>query len=109
MDMRMAYPYEKFSVAVDAMATGLGSLSERIHSAYMSFHPLQPRDFDAFPEIKADYVRLMGLLTAHNDDTRTEGHVPKTLRLSSDEELKKIANLIVSIAGQITWKYVESY
>ena len=96
---RYQYPNEKLMVAIDVMATTEGSLRDRIHSGWMSFHTLQAKDFDG--ELKSKFVELHDALTAAGPVMSGEdvavGSVQNTLTHASDEEVRRIADMIASL------------
>jgi hypothetical protein len=56
-----SYAAEKFSLAVDALATGPGPIKDRLHSAFIEICPVSERDI---PEgLLADYRRVRAELT----------------------------------------------
>lgn len=87
----LGYAWEKFGNAVHALA-GHGSLQDRIHSAFMCFHPIRVDDFANDPELQNDYKEIMDRLTAV-DGAPGEGRVPATLKQMSDEEAAHVAEL----------------
>jgi len=92
----MSYPYEKLMVAVDAMATSPQRIQDRLHSAYMSFHPLRPTDF---PEgkMRVAYVEIMDRLTRVKDADPDKGFVRATLDRMSDEDAGNLASKIFDL------------
>jgi hypothetical protein len=100
MDHRLGYAREKLGVAVDALATSAKPIQDRLHLAYMSFHPLQERDF-ADPEMRASYAEIMRSLTIVKDGPESEGYVRNTLNVMSDEEAERVAELIVELNAAV--------
>jgi hypothetical protein len=105
------YPHEKFLVAVDAMATMQGSLRERVEAAWMSFHPLREENFEG--ELKSKFTELTGALTklgpiiAPDGEVRV-GSVHNTLENLSDDDVRKIADMIFSMFVNIAREYYGS-
>jgi hypothetical protein len=93
---RNSYAREKFGVAVDNLATGTGSIQDRILDAWMSFHPLQERDFDN-PEDGAAFKSIMERLTAVKDGDPNNGYVKNTLAKMSDDDASRLASDIVEL------------
>ncbi|SRR6266436_10447331 len=90
----LRYANEKFHTAAYALARN-GSLKKRLHSAYMSFHPIQAKDF-ADPELRALYEEIMRRLTVVEDADK--GYVPATLEKMTDEEADAVSSLIMELA-----------
>jgi hypothetical protein len=88
-----SYAHEKFGTAVQSLATSSSSIQDRLHSAFMSFHPVQARDFKE-PEVREAYEEIMQRLTAVKDDPHSLGTVRVTLNQMSDHEASEIAQLI---------------
>lgn len=94
MNRELSYAYEKFSIAVGSMASSAAPIQRRLHSAYMSFHPVQARDFKD-EGMRGLYMQIMdGLTKVKDPDT---GYVPATLAQMTDEEAQRIAGLIVDL------------
>lgn len=96
----LSYVWEKFSIAIYSLA-GHGPMQERLHSAYLSFHPVRTSDFDDDPEMQADYREIMDRFTARAEGHPGEGKVPSTLRQMSDDEADELANLIVDFCFSV--------
>lgn len=94
----LSYPYEKFYNAVSVLARSTRSIQDRIHSAYVSFHPIRVSDFKD-PEIAASYQELMDRLTKVKDAEK--GHVPATLEQMDDDEASLVADKIVDLFAAI--------
>lgn len=92
----LTYAHEKLLVAVESMATSAATLQDRLYHGYMSFHPLQERDFDD-PEMRAQYAQIMAGLTTVKTGPASEGYVKNTLAAMSDDEAERIADLIFSL------------
>lgn len=93
---RESYALEKFSIAVDALATGSTSIQDRLHTAFMSFHPVQKGDF-ADTEDRSLYARIMDRLTSVRNGDPEKGYVLNTLGAMDDETARAIAEDIVSL------------
>ncbi|MCA6110467.1 hypothetical protein [Bradyrhizobium cenepequi] len=100
------YVLEKFSTAIYSLA-GNGPMQERLHSAYLSFHPVRISDFDDDPEMQADYREIMDRLTARAEGHPGEGKVPSTLRQMSDDEANQIADLIIDFCFSVARARIE--
>jgi hypothetical protein len=94
----LAYPWEKFSNAVYALASE-GPLQERILAAYMSFHVLTAKDFTD-PDLREQFEEIERRLTVVKDDPQ-KGFVPATLDRMSDAEAREVASLIVEMTFSI--------
>jgi len=94
----LSYPYEKFYNAVSVLARSTRSIQDRIHSAYMSFHPISASDFKD-PEMASTYQEIMNRLTKVKDAEK--GYVPATLGQMDDDEASLIADKIVDLFAAI--------
>jgi len=98
--MRMSYAREKMGVAVVDLATGKGTIQDRLWKAYLGFHPVSEDDFpDGLAE---DYLEIMSILTREEPsyDTRgevTTGSVQNTLAKMTADEASDVAQMIVNI------------
>ena len=90
------YGRQKLWQAVDALATGTGTIQERLESAAMGLHGLRSFE-DQLP------VELHRELEATSQDLTkvpaqgNEGRIRATLRTMSDEEGAKLAQRIFSL------------
>lgn len=96
----LSYVWEKFSTAIYSLV-GNGPMQERLHSAYMSFHPIRVSDFDNDPEMQSDYREIMDMLTSQAEGYPGEGKVPSTLRQMNDDEANKLAELILDFCFSV--------
>jgi hypothetical protein len=95
MNELQRYAEEKFSVAVDALATSSRDIRERIYSAYLSFAPIRPAEYEdaGLTEMHESLIRDLTKVEAKRD----EGQVQATLATLSDDECEKIAERIFAI------------
>lgn len=101
----LIYANEKFSVALDIMATTEGSLRERLLDAYVSqahhadpFRPgLGPPISDGLAERIARFDTLMTATPA----TRGEGTIRATVDSFTDEQVRVAARELSDLAGAI--------
>ena len=93
---RDSYAREKFMVAVDSLATGTGSINERLLHAWMSFHPVLVRDFSD-PDNAKLYARIMERLTAVKDGDPENGYVKNTLAVMDEDTARAVAEDIVNL------------
>ena len=108
MTIKLMYPHEKFLVAVDSLATTEGSLRDRVEAAWMSFHPLKETDFQG--ELRSKYAELHAALTRmgpviFGDGEVRVGSVHNTLQNLSDDDVRKIADMIFSMFVNIAREY----
>ncbi len=94
MKRDLSYPFEKFMVAVDALATSPERLQDRLHSAFMTFHTIRVEDFDD-PDMQSALNEIMDRLTKVRDAEK--GYVPATVEQMSDEDAKDVAELIFGL------------
>lgn len=98
--LHMTYSQEKLWVAVDALATGTGSLQERLLDAWRSAlarldADLQPGHF-ANEEARESFRALRAEATS-KPAKGDEGTLAATLLAMSDEEAQKHAGAILSL------------
>lgn len=98
------YALEKLSAAVHSLAVGRGDVRERLRTAFMSFHPVQERDFpDHLKEkwrwIKAELTKF-GPVEEQGGKV-LEGSVDHTLRRIKNSTGKKIAEAIVNLQSEL--------
>ena len=93
------YVREKFAVAVDALATGIGPIQERVADAFGSgLYLLGERELPE--DRRADFARLRGaLITAESSGDMSAWTV--SARRLDDEEARSLAKLIVEIDADL--------
>ena len=91
-----SYAREKFGTAIHVMATSAESIQKRLYYAYMSFHPVQARDFKDL-EARRLFEEIVNRLTAEKNDPTGKGLLSVTLEKMSDEEASAIATLICEL------------
>ena len=94
----LAYAWEKYSTAIHSL-TGEGSLQDRLHGAFTSFHALRPQDFND-PELREQCQKIWDRLTVVKSDP-IKGHVPATLEQMSDGEARQVRDLILDMTFMI--------
>jgi hypothetical protein len=92
------YANEKFGSAVYDMARSDAPMRERLHAAYMNFHPVGC--FDLPERLRSQFTAIMTRLTAV-PSFGDEGWLTRTLLTISDQECRRIAQLIVDLALDI--------
>lgn len=102
--MRHSYAKEKFSVAVNSLATGKGTMQDRIWNAYRSFHTLDRNDFP--DDLKGDWDKIYNTLTREEasydkNGQVTTGKVQNTLAKISNQEASEIAELICELEAKL--------
>jgi len=93
------YVCEKLGVAVYNMAVGTGSIQDRVHSGYMSFHTLSPKDFPD-GELRTRYESIHDRLTALTEPPEHGnrlGKVRYTLNHMSEEDAVELAKDIYNL------------
>ena len=104
--MRHSYAGEKFGVAVYALATGTGTLQDRIWEAYLSFHTLNREDFsDDLKDYwdKIDYTLTREEPSYDENGQITTGKVQNTLAKMSTQEAAEIAELICELDAKLRY------
>ena len=106
MNHELNYANEKLYNAVDCLV-GAGNIHDRLHSAYMSFHPLQERDFKD-PGMLSKWQSIMARLTAVKTGDPKEGFVKNTLNQMPTPDAVKLARDIVELAYEVKDAVVRS-
>ena len=103
--MKNPYPNEKFSAAVDTLATSPKSIQDRICDAYIfSLIHVKP---EIVPEhIRYDFNQLRTRLTSV-EPKGEEGSVAATTSLMSTDEAIEITRLIIHMAYVVRCDYEE--
>lgn len=94
--MSLDYADEKYGTAVHLLATGTGSIQERLFSAVMSFHTVQQERDLAEPGMWKEHEAIMEALSNVHDDSG-KGYFKATLDRMSDAEGSKIADRIFNL------------
>lgn len=105
IDMKNPYPNEKFSAAVNSMATSPKSLQERICDAYV-YNLIHVKPEDLPESVQHDFIQLAKKLTAVEPKS-DEGSVAATTRQMSTTDAIEIADIIVRLADDIRSDYEE--
>ncbi len=98
--MRHSYAREKFSAAVESMATNRGGVKARLWGAFLIFHTLKENDFP--DELKEYWNSIYGDLTTEEpsydeNGEVTDGRVQNTLKMISEDKCVEIANKITEL------------
>ena len=97
------YAREKFDAAVEVLATSPETIQERLNFAYLTFHPVQIRDFSD-PEDAALYIAILEALTTVKNGDPDQGYVKNTLAVMSAEKASKVADDIVALRNRLEAK-----
>jgi hypothetical protein len=101
--MSLSYTWEKFHVAVSSLASGTGSIQERLCNAYtyslMLLEVHKPDDLPA--EMRDDFEQIVRELTAV-EPVGSEGSVQASTNAMTDLKASEIAEKIVSLYDEIT-------
>ena len=89
------YALEKLADAADALATGTGSVRERLFEAFTDLVRIGPEDMPD-GELRLAFAELMGALTSE-EAKGTEGRLGATLMIVDDEQAQNIARAIVDL------------
>ena len=96
--MSLDYACEKFGTAIRFMASSPADIKDRIHSAYLEFHPVKSEDLPQ--DSRNKYEDLIGKLTsvtARGD----EGKLRASLDAMSEEEATELAKAIVDLHDDV--------
>jgi len=101
--MSLNYTWEKFYVAVSSLASGTGSIQERLFNAYTgSLMLLEVHKPDELPEdMRNEFKEITRELTAV-EPSGNEGSVRASTNAMTDLEASEIAEKIVSLYDRIT-------
>lgn len=101
--MSLNYTWEKFYVAVSSLASGTGSIQERLCNAYtgslMLLNIHEPNDLPA--DMRNDFEEITRELTTV-DPVGDEGSVRASTNAMTDMKASEIADRIVSLYDRIT-------
>ncbi len=98
-DSGTQYAHGVFSEAADIVATGPGPITDRLHAAWMRFHPTFLRDMPTDECRKLftcimEGLKGMGPLMEKDGETVAVGSVEATILAMSDERAREIAQWI---------------
>lgn len=99
------YTYERLRLAVENLATGRGSLQDRLYYAFLDIHPLRVEDF---PERLRDEFRKISEEMIQVEPVSEEGSIKATCRAMSDDEAANIAQRIFDLFATIARRYCEA-
>lgn len=102
--MRASYAREKINSAANALASGTGTIQQRLMDAYMQFHPLRTDDFP--DDLKEDWDAIHAALTTEEPTYNEKnepivGRVENTLKKMSDEDASELATRITELQYSI--------
>lgn len=97
-DDHLRYASEKFGSAVHDMARSDKPLRQRLHDAYMCFHPVGL--FELPERLQAQFAAIRTRLNAI-DGVADEGSLVRTLLTVSDQECRRLARMIVDLECEI--------
>ena len=97
---QVQYAYEKFYLAVRALATGSGDVRSRLRGAYLHFHTVQPEDVPG--NVRRDFRWIKRMLTKRQPryvlkGEIIDGSVEVSLAQMQNRTGSKIARKIVRI------------
>ena len=104
------YAYEKFSDALRSLAVGPGDVRQRLHSAYLNFHPVRKKHLPE--QLQNDYQWILNQLTRFGPVVGRDGKVlcsaiEETLNHIRNSTGSKIAERILHIYHELNWLYME--
>lgn len=95
--------YERLRLAVESLATGRGSLQDRLYYAFLHICVFRVEDF---PErLRNEFREISEEMTKFEGD---EGSIKATCKVMSDDEAEKIAQRIFDLFTTITRRYCET-
>ena len=92
------YALEKLSAAAHLLGLQRGSYQSRLETAFLLFHPAQPRDFPR--ELGEEYESICDELTcveAQGD----EGALKATLATMSDQKARELGDRIIELHARL--------
>ena len=100
------YVREKLGQALDALATGLGTLQERLRNAMLNIVVLEPEDF-VDDESRSLFAELSYWIT-DTEAEADEGTIAATVTPLNDEEARRLAQIIVDLDSHYRprWAFV---
>jgi hypothetical protein len=104
MDGRANYVLEKLRIAMEELATGPGDVRQRLHDAYMGFHPI--KEDDCPEHLRADWRWVLaqlprfGPIPDHEGKVRV-GSVANTMQRIHNSTGVKIATKIVHLYHEL--------
>jgi hypothetical protein len=97
--MRYSYTHEKLSQAVDSLATGTGSIQDRLLNAALALHVLRAKDF---PEEMANEFSSLWQEFTKQPAMANEGTLQATILRMSDGEAAEWASRILHLHSRIS-------
>ena len=98
--MDLDYVYQKLWVAVDALASGTGTIQERIYNANLSALSRLDGPEDFPPEMHATYKSIEAALT---DGTKAGSNKMEAIAMAlSDDDAKQVAGKIFNLFCQVS-------
>lgn len=88
-----AYAREKFSTAIQSMASSAQSIQDRLYRASTIFLPVKAGDFEE-PKARLAFEQIHEKLTSVKDDPQAEGLMRVTTRQMSDVDASALAKEI---------------
>lgn len=109
MPSDLSYAHEKYSVAVNIMATSDKTLRERLYDAFVSSAHLAYTEHGGLGPA-ADPETQERLKSFHQRMTSTpavgdEGTIAATINAMTDEEVQDAARELVEVASVVEWAY----
>lgn len=102
--MALNYAWENLFKAVDYAAQHDGTLQDRLHGCYATFHVLSQKGH--LPaDLQPRFDEMIEAWTRMPDPSGTRGTVPVTLEQMDDEEARKWLGEIVSLYNEVTERY----
>jgi len=97
--------YERLRLAVESLATGRGSLQDRLYYAFLHIYVFRVEEF---PERLRDEFREISEEMTKVKPVGDEGSIKATCNIMGDEEAEKIAQRIFDLFTTIARSYCET-
>jgi hypothetical protein len=92
--------FERLQVAIESLATAVGTIQDRIDSAGQSIQPLQARDFRPGAEREL-HESIRAVLSTHRDDT--QGSMTASARALDDEAAAALARSFMALYNKVAF------
>jgi hypothetical protein len=97
--------YERLRLAVESLATGRGSLQDRLYYAFLNIHVFRVEDF---PERLRNEFREISEDMTKGKPVGDEGSTKATCNVMGEEEAEKIAQRIFDLFITIARRYCDT-
>ncbi len=98
---KLNYAIEKFTNAVDVLATGRGRIKERVYSACLAISTIRPEENLPPGRLRADYEWIQKKITRWPAEREGEGSIRAALRRMRVGTAVKVAERIFHIYHEV--------